>query len=478
MSDVVNKLWGFCHTLRHAGIDYAQYIEQLTYLLFLKMADEKGLDLPKGTDWATLRMKSGPDLKDSYEDALKKLGKQPAILGDIFANSASLFTEPVSLKKLIGLIDETEWTSLGVDVKAAAFEGLLEKAASEGKKGAGQYFTPRVLIRTIVDVMKPDPRERPDFALSDPACGTGGFLWVAYDWFLDQTKGGALDRDVAKRLKNKTYFGSELVLRPRRLALMNMVLHGIEPQIALRDTIYEAFDGLRFDVVLTNPPFGTKGANSVPEREDFDVDTANKQLNFIQHVITILKDGGRAAVVVPDNCLFEDKAAEVMKILTEECDVHTVLRLPNGTFAPYTGAKTNVLFFRKGVKTEKLWIYDARSGVPTVTKKDRKLSPKHFEEFVAVYGKDPNGKSKRTDKDSKEDRWRSFSIGEVKAKGFKLDELKWLKDSDADDEEVGDPQEIAERIEVELNRALVEIRALMSELDRSEDAALGKAAAE
>lgn len=467
MSDVVNKLWNFCHTLKHDGIDYANYVEQITYLLFLKMADEKGLDLPKGCDWATLRQKSGPDLKEHYEDTLKKLAKQPGILGDIFASSVSLFREPVNLKRLVQMIDETEWTSLGVDVKAAAFEGLLEKAASEGKKGAGQYFTPRVLIRTIVDVMKPDPRASSDFKVADPACGTGGFLWVAYDWFLDQTK-GAVDRDLAKRLKTKTYFGTELVLRPRRLALMNMVLHGIEPQIALKDTIYEAFDGTRFDVVLTNPPFGTRGANSVPEREDFDVDTANKQLNFIQHVMTVLKDGGRAAVVVPDNCLFEDKAAEVMKILVEECDLHTVLRLPNGTFAPYTGAKTNVLFFRKGLPTEKLWIYDARSGVATVTKKDRKLSPKHFEEFVACYGDDPNGKSKRSDKQSKEDRWRSFSIAEVKAKGFKLDELKWLKSDDVDDVDIGDPQEVAERIEAELGRALVEIRALMAELEKDE----------
>src|SRR5713226_4171605 len=196
-TDVVAKLWGFCHTLRHDGIGYAHYVEQLTYLLFLKMAGEREIDLPKGTDWAHLRSLSGTDLLDAYVEALRLLGKQPGMLGDIFSGAQSRFSNPVNLKKLIGLIDETEWTELGVDVKAAAFEGLLEKAASEGKKGAGQYFTPRLLIKAIVRCMKPDPRTSKDFAMCDPACATGGFLVASYEVLVEQTQGGAIDRDLA-----------------------------------------------------------------------------------------------------------------------------------------------------------------------------------------------------------------------------------------------------------------------------------------
>src|SRR5436309_3133208 len=403
MSDVVQKFWGFCHTLRHDGIDYGDYIEQITYLLFLKMADEKSLALPSGVDWQALKAKSGTDLADGYVDLLRTLGKQPGVLGEIYSGAQSRFNNPVNLKRLVTLIDETEWTELNVDVKAAAFEGLLEKAASEGKKGAGQYFTPRLLIQSIVRCMKPDPRASRDFTICDPACGTGGFLVSSYEWLIDQTKGGAIDRELAKRIRRGTYYGQDLVARPRRLALMNLYLHGLEPQIKLGDSIYEVPDGRRFDVVLTNPPFGTKGANQVPEREDFVVSTSNKQLNFIQHVMTILKKGGRAAVVVPDNCLFADQAGDVFEILTQDCSLHTVLRLPNGTFSPYSpGTKTNVIFFTKGYPTENVWIFDARTNVPRITKKDRPLAPDHFAEFEACFGPDFNGRSKREAKDSKE----------------------------------------------------------------------------
>src|SRR5881409_2109662 len=210
MSDIVQKLWGFCHTLRHDGIDYGDYIDQITYLLFLKMADEKGLDLPDGTDWAYLRKQSGTELLEDHQDALRVLGKESGILGDIFSGAQSRFTNPVNLKKLFGLIDETEWISLDVDVKAAAFEGLLEKAAAEGKKGAGQYFTPRLLIQSIVRCIKPDPRVSKDFKIGDPACGTGGFLVCAYEWLLQETK-GRLDREAAKRIRTQTYYGDDLV---------------------------------------------------------------------------------------------------------------------------------------------------------------------------------------------------------------------------------------------------------------------------
>jgi type I restriction enzyme M protein len=382
MTDVAQKLWGFCNTLRHDGIDYGDYIEQITFLLFLKMADERELTLPKNCEWNKLRDKSGTALTDHYVDILRALGKTPGILGDIYAEAQSRFNNPVNLKKLINLIDETEWTSLGVDVKAAAYEGLLEKAASEGKKGAGQYFTPRVLIDSIVRCMKPDPRVHADFAISDPACGTGGFLVSAYEWLLGQTRGGALDRGVAKRIRTKTYYGQDLVARPRRMALMNLYLHGIEPVITLGDAIYEPPTAQRFDVILTNPPFGTRGANQAPDREDFTVSTSNKQLNFLQHILTILKPGGRAAVVLPDNCLFEDQAGEVFKILTEDASLHTVLRLPRGTFTPYSqGVKANVIFFTKGYPTETVWVYDGRTNVPGITKLDRPLATRHFADF-------------------------------------------------------------------------------------------------
>src|SRR5687767_14932587 len=198
MTDVVQKLWGFCHTLRHDGIDYGDYIEQITYLLFLKMADERGVEIPEKCDWTFLKKLSGVDLTDEYPRMLRELGKEPGILGDIFSGAQSRFTNPVNLRKLIALIDETEWTSLDVDVKAEAFEGLLEKAASEGKKGAGQYFTPRLLVQSMMHCMKPDPRAHKQFTIGDPACGTGGFLVAAYEWLIQQT-GGALDRDIAKR---------------------------------------------------------------------------------------------------------------------------------------------------------------------------------------------------------------------------------------------------------------------------------------
>ena len=466
MSDVVQTLWGFCHTLRHDGIDYGDYIEQLTYLLFLKMADERAIELPKSCDWPTLISKSGTDLRDDYIDILRKLGKQQGLLGDIFAGAQSRFNNPVNLKKLLGVIDETEWTALGIDIKAAAFEGLLEKAASEGKKGAGQYFTPRLLIKAIVRCMKPDPRAHNEFTICDPACGTGGFLVSSYEWLIDQTT-GALERSLAKRVKSKTYFGQELVERPRRLTLMNLYLHGLEPHIALGDSIYTIPSGNRFDVVMTNPPFGTKGANQAPTRDDFTISTSNKQLNFIQHVMTILKPGGRAAAVVPDNCLFADQAGEVFKILTEDCNLHTVIRLPNGTFTPYSpGTKTNVIFFTKGYKTETVWVYDGRSNVPHITKKDRPLTPEHFAEFENCFGAEPNGKAKRKPSDSKEDRWHSFHIDEIRGRDYKIDSLKWLKDESLDEDDgMLEPEELATDAIAELESAVSELTEVLNLLE-------------
>jgi type I restriction enzyme M protein len=466
MTDIVSKLWGFCHTLRHDGIDYGDYIEQLTYLLFLKMIAEKGAEIPSKYAWDVLREKSGTDLTEHYVDTLRALGKEKNMLGDIYAGAISRFSNPVNLKRLVNLIDEIEWTGLNVDVKAAAYEGLLEKSASEGKKGAGQYFTPRILIQSIVHCMHPDPRKSKDFTIHDPASGTGGFLVCAYEWLMEQTK-GSLKRDEAKRILNSTYSGTELVPRPRRLALMNLYLHGIHSDIYLGDAIYEPKRGGLYDCVLTNPPFGTKGANQAPNRDDFTVATSNKQLNFVQHVMSILKPGGRAAVVVPDNVLFADQAGEVFKILTEDCDLHTVLRLPNGTFTPYSpGTKTNVIFFTKGYATETVWVYDARTNVPRITKKDRPLTPQHFAEFEACYGSNPNGNPKRKPGDSKEDRWRSFSIREVKDRGFKIDSLKWLKDENLSDSDcLPEPEELATDAIAELRAAIEDLSAVLVALE-------------
>ena len=470
MPDIVNTLWGFCHTLRHDGMDYGDYIEQLTYLLFLKMSNEKEIAIPtyKVTDeageiteipcgWDTLKTKAGGELLEHYTNVLNTLKKQQGILGDIFNGAMPRFNNPVNLKQVINMIDKEEWTEMEVDVKGAAFEGLLEKSAAEGKKGAGQFFTPRVLIQSIARVMKPDPRATKDFKICDPACGTGGFLMYAYEWLMDET-GGALDRADAKRIKADTYYGQDLVARPRRLALMNLYLHGLDPNIHLGDTIYEPDRGERFDCILTNPPFGTKGASQAPVREDFTIETSNKQLNFLQHVLTTLKRGGRAAVVLPDNCLFEDKAGEVFEILMQDCNVHTILRLPRGAFTPYSqGVKANVVFFQKGLSTENVWIYDARSNVPGITKKDRPLTKEHFAEFESCYGKDPNGRSERKDL-GEGGRFRRFHISEIKERNYKLD-ITWLKDDSIEDSEsLPEPAEL-------INEAIGEFEGILSELN-------------
>jgi len=315
-----------------------------------------------------------------------------------------------------------------------------------------------VLIQSIVRVMQPDPRVRRDFTVCDPGCGTGGFLVCAYEWLLEQK---ALDRKDFKRIRTGTYFGQDLVPRPRRLALMNLFLHGLEPTIYLGDSIYESNRGELYDCVLTNPPFGTKGANQAPERDDFTIETSNKQLNFVQHVMNILKPGGRAAMVLPDNCLFEDKAGEVFKILMQDCRLHTILRLPRGTFTPYSqGVKANVIFFQKGRSTENVWIYDARSNVPGITKKERPLTPAHFADFEKCYGPDPDAGARRKDL-GEQGRFRKFHISEIKGREYKLD-ITWLKDESLEDaNDLPEPQDLAAEAITELEAVVDDLRDIL-----------------
>jgi len=463
--DVVQTLWGFCNTLRHDGINYGDYIEQLTYLLFLKLADEKGLDLPQGHDWPTLRALSGTDLTDHYTETLRELGRQPNLLGNIFAGALSRFREPVNLKKLIGMLDDIEWVTLDVDLKGEAYEGLLQKFAAE-QKGAGQYFTPRPLIRAIVQCMRPDIRQAPDFTIHDPAAGTGGFLIGAAEWMFEVTQ-GQLSRADQRRMRRGTYSGGELVLETRRLALMNLYLHEIEGDIHYGDSIAEGDPGTRYNVVLTNPPFGTKGAGEVPSRDDFTVATSNKQLNFIQHVLTVLKTGGRAAMVLPDNVLFEEHAGrDVRRLLMADCQLHTVLRLPVGTFTPYSpGVKANVLFFRKGLPTEEVWVYDLRTNVDKVTKR-QSLTGAHFADFVACYG--PRATPRPNDRQETE-RFHRFTRQEIADRDDNLD-IFWLRDESLEDpEDLPEPEDLLSEAQTRLETAMDAVNELMVILGNGND---------
>jgi type I restriction enzyme M protein len=458
MSDVVGKLWGFCNTLRHDGINYGDYIEQLTYLLFLKLADEKGVPVPEGCSWSALRAKSGTELLDYYIEVLRTLSRQKGILGDVFAGSLSKFREPVNLKKLIGLIDETEWTVLDVDLKAQAYEGLLQKYAAE-QKGAGQYFTPREAIRCVVRCMKPDIRENPGFSIHDPACGTAGFLIGAYEWMMRQTHEGAdLRREDRERLQKKTFSGVEIVQDTRRLALMNLYLHEIEAEIHYGDALADGpHMAKRYDCIMTNPPFGTKGAGEAPLREDFTVKTSNKQLNFLQHLITVLKSGGRAAIVLPDNVLFEEHAGrEVRKLLLADCDLHTILRLPIGTFTPYSpGVKANILFFRKGLPTEEIWVYDLRTNTEKVTK-GHPLTDGYFEDFEKCYNAKPRAENER---------FRRFAKKAIEERDYNLD-VFWLKDESREDtEDLPQPEDLVSDMISKLETALSALNDLSLKLE-------------
>lgn len=421
--DLVSKLWGFCNKLRHDGVDPSDYIEQLTYLLFLKMAEEKDILVPQGYNWNSLISRDDDSVHAHLDAILNTLKNEKGILGDIFSEPVSRVRNSHILKSLINEIDAIQWTSYDADVVGLAFEELIGKVANEGKKGAGQYFTPRPLIQAIVNVFKPNPMENSEFNIADVAVGTAGFLIIANEWFKQKFKDKKLSRKDAIRIQNNTYFGQELVQRPRRLALMNMFLHNINAQITLGDTIYGQTNNNLYSCILTNPPFGNKGANQIPDR-DFPLKTSDKQLNFIQHIIEKLKIGGRAAIVLPDSCLSSDAAKKMWNFYLNEdksgnsiCNLHTILKLPEGVFASYAnGIKACVIFIQKGKLTKHLWIYDLRKDFPRITTKSNMLNLEHFADFEKMYGSDPNGGSDRT----VSNRFKSFSIEEIRKRNYDI----------------------------------------------------------
>ncbi len=482
-SALVQKLWNYCNILRDDGLSYGDYVEQLTFLLFLKMADEqsrpphnKPSAVPKGNDWPSLLARDGDELETHYRHVLESLGKRPGMLGVIFRKAQNKIQDPAKLRRLIvDLIDKEQWSSLSADVKGDAYEGLLQKNAEDVKGGAGQYFTPRSLIAAIVEVVQPAP----GMAICDPACGTGGFLLAAHD-FIARTPG--LDKAQKKRLKSGTLFGVELVDSVARLCCMNLVLHGIggDDTEAVPVLVKDALGGKHgeYEMVLTNPPFGKKSSVTIVNeageqekesliinRDDFWATTSNKQLNFLQHVFTILKQHGRAAIVVPDNVLFEGGAGEtVRRELLKQADVHTLLRLPTGIFYAQ-GVKANVLFFdRKPAQekpwTQKLWIYDLRTNLH-FTLKENTLKRSDLDDFVACY----NPKNRHERKES--ERFKSFTYDDLLKRDKANLDIFWLKD-DALEESANlpAPEIIAQEITDDLEAALEQFATIAEDLKK------------
>ncbi len=479
---VVQKLRSYSNVLRDDGLSYGDYVEQLTYLLFLKMADEqtrppfnRPSTIPKPWDWQTLLTKDGDGLEVHYRRTLEQLGRQKGMLGLIFRKALNRIQDPAKLRRLIvDLIDRESWMALDTDVKGDAYEGLLEKNAEDTKSGAGQYFTPRALIRAIVDVMRPAPK----MSICDPACGTGGFLLAAHDYI---SKHHELDRAQKHHLRFKALRGWEIVDNTARLCVMNLYLHGIggdEPPINAGVDSLASDPGERFEMVLTNPPFGRKASftvvNEVGEqeredliyvRDDFWASTSNKQLNFVQHVKTLLKINGRAAVVVPDNVLFEaGVGATIRRKLLQECEVHTLLRLPTGIFYR-PGVKANVLFFDRRAASEKpwtnrLWIYDFRTN-QHFTLRTRPLKRSALDDFIRAYN--PANRHERTETE----RFRSFSYDELIARDDVSLDIFWLRDEGLENSALLPPPDVlAAEIVEDLQAALDQFAQVVAELGR------------
>ena len=469
--DIVQKLWNLCHILRDDGITYHEYVTELTYLLFLKMAKETEIEdqLPKGYRWNDLTKREGVELLDYYKKLLLDLGSKGSTrVQAIFANANTSFRQPRHLHSIVESIDALDWYSAKHEGLGDLYEGLLEKNAEETKSGAGQYFTPRPLIESMVELIKPQPGER----VQDPAVGTGGFLINADRYIKSQTDD---HHDLSRAKQNfqirEAFYGVELVPDVQRLALMNAMLHGIEGDIILGDTLGLTGEKLpKADVILTNPPFGTKKGGGGGDRGDITFPTSNKQLVFLQHVYRGLKPGGRAAIVLPDNVLFEEGVGQKVRAdLMDKCDLHTILRLPTGIFYAQ-GVKTNVLFFTRGEKdkgnTKAVWFYDMRTNAPSFGKRTP-FTRAHFADFEKCFGNDPTGKSKRKDQ-GETGKFRKFTREEIAVRSDNLD-VSWLKDDSATDHaDLPEPDLIAAEIVAQLTTALDEMRELQKDLGVSE----------
>ncbi|WCK53914.1 class I SAM-dependent DNA methyltransferase [Aneurinibacillus sp. Ricciae_BoGa-3] len=492
-TSIVSKVWGFANILRDDGVSYGDYLEQLTYLLFLKMVNEfakppynRKINVPEGCDWESLKSKRGADLESSYTEILKQLSNTKGILGQIFIKSQNKIQDPAKLYKVIDMVDKEKWSLMGADLKGKIYEGLLEKNAEDTKSGAGQYFTPRSLIKAMVSCMQPEPMK----TIVDPACGTGGFFLAAYDYITDYHQ---LNREQKEFLKNKTFYGNEIVANTRRLCLMNMFLHNIgeidgETFISSADALV-ADEGKRYDYVLANPPFGKKSSMTITNeegeqekedlvynRQDFWVTTSNKQLNFLQHIRTLLKETGEAAVVLPDNVLFEGGAGEtVRKQLLESTELHTIIRLPTGIFYR-PGVKANVLFFdnRPGAKdawTKEVWFYDYRTNVHHTLKKSP-MTLDDLKDFIRCYN--PSNRHDRTEtwsENNPEGRWRKFTYEDIVARDKTNLDIFWIKDKSlADLDNLPDPDLLANAIIENIEAGLESFREIVATLnDSSED---------
>ena len=491
---IISKVWSFCTTLRDDGVGYGDYLEQLTYLIFLKMADEYGqppynrdVGVPAQYNWQSLKTRRGAELEAHYIQSLRELGQEEGMLGQIFAKAQNKIQDPAKLFRLIDMVDDVQWVSMGADVKGDIYEGLLEKNAEDTKSGAGQYFTPRALIRAMVECVRPEPVK----TIADPACGTGGFFLTAYD-FITNPDHYSLDRRQKEFLKHETFHGNEIVANTRRLCLMNMFLHNIGEidggvLISPNDALI-APSGTTYDYVLANPPFGKKSSMSFTNeegeqttdsltynRQDFWATTSNKQLNFVQHIRTMLKTTGRAAVVVPDNVLFEGGAGEtIRRKLLENADLHTILRLPTGIFYAQ-GVKANVLFFDNREAspnpwTLKVWYYDYRTNVHH-TLKQKPMRYEHLAEFIECYNPTNRHERKATWDASAnpEGRWRSYPYEELIARDKTSLDILWLRDKSLTDlDSLPEPDELAEQIIENLEAGLNSFREVLAGLRRAD----------
>ena len=489
---IVSKVWSFCTTLRDDGVSYGDYLEQLTYLIFLKMADEyarppynRDVGIPDDYDWQSLKSKRGAALEGHYIELLRTLATRKGMLGQIFTKAQNKIQDPAKLYRLIDMVDDTDWVMMGADVKGTIYEGLLEKNAEDTKSGAGQYFTPRALIRAMVECVRPEPGK----TITDPACGTGGFFLAAYD-FITDPEHYKLDKEQKAFLKHDAFHGNEIVANTRRLCLMNMFLHNIgeidgKAPISPNDALV-ADDGKRYDYVLANPPFGKKSSMSFTNeegeqekddltynRQDFWATTSNKQLNFVQHIRTLLKTTGQAAVVVPDNVLFEGGAGEtIRRKLLENTDLHTILRLPTGIFYAQ-GVKANVIFFDNREAspnpwTKEVWYYDYRTNIHHTLKK-KPLRLENLADFIKCYQPENRHKRKPTWDAEKNPngRWRKYSYDELIARDKTSLDVFWLKDKSlADLDNLPEPDELAEEIIENLEAGLNSFREVLGALGK------------